>query len=235
MVVAIKRSQFQSTRRVSFQNLDVDEGSSRNPPKPKSGSSGSMPSQRPPQIPKRIPVRFPSDKKDGLLNPHKGKSAGDQHRGKHDEGSPKKRRARISLGHSGEFPKDTKSALKYDEDFDFAKGLEEFKELSVNDGAKVVEKEEREAPNECYNMDKSFFDNLSTSSTVDGLRVDRRKEMKTNKETFGMSLPPGWRRYFRSGFRRYSFQRGAPTAAPVPPAAPIPASASSAAASVATH
>lgn len=118
--------------------------------------------------------------------------------------------------------------MKFDEEFDFEKALEEFKELSVNekankdksateatgeDGSKATEaaadsnKAGQTEPSEpVYNQDKSFYDNLTTTVDNDAKQRPSRKEaMQTNKETFGVAFLPGRRFRHRNGMlQRYN-------------------------------
>lgn len=116
----------------------------------------------------------------------------------------------------GQFPP-RKTPMKFEEEFDFDKALEEFKGLSTNDKPATEKPAEPEGgdtakpatedgnanpeQNESvYNQDKSFYDKLTTTTDKDGQQRPSRKEvMQTNKETFGVSYLPSRRFRNRNG------------------------------------
>ncbi|OQR79274.1 protein LSM14B-B-like [Tropilaelaps mercedesae] len=158
-----------------------------------------------------------------ILNREGRRNSGQESRA---QSSPRRQRSGVV---PGSFPP-RKTPVKFDEEFDFDKALEEFRELSITERSKDRKNaNERSAdgeptpaggdasketsgpgdagndpPGPAYNQDKSFYDNLTTTTEIDGQqRPSRREVMLANKETFGVSYLPG--RRFRG--RGNSFQR----------------------------
>jgi hypothetical protein len=91
----------------------------------------------------------------------------------------------------GMFVASKTAKMKFDDDFDFQKALEDFENLNLSD--KKPEKDGGETDSEdvkdtkeYYDKGKSFFDNLSTT-TAEAPKRTRKDEFEANKVTFGVS------------------------------------------------
>lgn len=85
----------------------------------------------------------------------------------------------------GQFVASKTAKMKFDDDFDFQKALEDFQTLNMSDKKAENDGEEANAEDH-YNRDKSFFDKLSTT-TIEAPKRTRKDEFEANKVTFGVS------------------------------------------------
>lgn len=190
---------FQATRHVSFVNSEQITES-----RPQGRRMTHIP---------QVPRCFMSNH-GGRGNSHAGRSTRLIHDSQltHQAKSPAApRRYRIGVHFKpGEFAK-PKTTVKFKDEFDFDKALKEFKELSLNDSKAHATNSTTAAANdcagmksrsidtlkECYNREKCFYDNLSSTNVSDrNLRRSRKEEIMVNKETFGVSWIPIRKRYF---------------------------------------
>jgi hypothetical protein len=189
-------------RRVSFREL-VEGSKGKNHGRNKNRKE---PNGRVPQIPANVPHRFASDRRDPLLQTTRSKKTLITGTNKTDEV-----KFGAKLKHPGRFEQG-KLKVKFDDEFDFDKGFEEFKELNIAEnkaqaekdvGENVLPRKVEKEPGDFYNKEKSFFDNISSEENREPVleqnkrKDNRKKEIETNKQTFGTTFVPGRRKFTR--------------------------------------